>query len=495
MKNKIFSSFDEAISDIADGSTIAIFHWGLGRSTPQNLIRALYQKGIKDLTVIGHNFIPARLGNHNFPLTEVYTPLILAEQMKKVITAWPGRPWRSKEISPLEKKIATGEVELELMSHGTLAKRMSAGGSGLGGFYTQVGVDTVIEKGKEKRFIDGKAYILEKPLRADFGFVRAYKADKRGNLIYRGSTRGGNPIIAKSSNITIAEVDEIVEVGELGPDEIITPEVFVHRIVKIPEGGIGSRSCMEALFRKTLMALQAQEQAPPRYIGQTAGTKQRLSEQTIALRVAKEFSDNDYVNLGVGIPLLAALFTPEDKEVFFQTEQGALGYRRILLDNELEVADLDYVTAGGQFIDTSSLGMSFFDIDTSFDMIRGRHLDFTVLGGLEVSEHGDLANWTWGPIESNGIGGAMDLAIGAKKVIVAMMHTTKNNEPKIVNECKLPITARKCVSLVVTDLAVIEVTPHGLLLKEIAPGWTVDEVQALTEPKLILSPELKEIEL
>ncbi|MFC2052309.1 CoA transferase subunit A, partial [Chloroflexota bacterium] len=158
--------------------------------------------------------------------------------------------------SLLEKRIAAGEVELELMSHGTLAKRIRAGGSGLGGFYTPVGLGTVVERGKEKRVIDGKEYILEKPLRADFGFVRAYKADKRGNLVYRGSVRGCNPVIAMACDVTIAEVDDIVEVGELDPEVIMTPEVFVNRIVKIAKGEYGSSSYMESLFHKTLQALQ-----------------------------------------------------------------------------------------------------------------------------------------------------------------------------------------------------------------------------------------------
>jgi len=223
--------------------------------------------------------------------------------------------------------------------------------------------------------------------------------------------------------------------------------------------------------------------------------KERLSEETIAMRVVKEFRDGDYVNLGAGIPLLCSPFIPEDKEVFFHAEQGVVGYTRTLLDEERVIADLDYVDAGGRFLPPSSPGISFFDIDTSFDMIRGGNLDFTVLGGLEVSGRGDLANWTWGPVETGGIGGSMDLAVGAKRVIVAMMHTNKKGKPKIVKECTLPLTAKECVDLIVTDLAVIEVTSQGLLLKEVAPGWTVEEIQALTEPRLIISPELKEIEL
>jgi 3-oxoacid CoA-transferase B subunit len=223
--------------------------------------------------------------------------------------------------------------------------------------------------------------------------------------------------------------------------------------------------------------------------------KERLSEETLAMRVVKEFNDGDYVNLGTGIPTKCAMFIPLDKEVYFQAEQGVVGYTRTLFEDEWEIADLDYVDAAGGFLYPSSPGMSFFDIAVSFDMITGGHLDVTVLGGLEVSERGDLANWTLGPLAYGGIGGGMDLAVGAKKVIVAMIHTDKKGNPKIVRKCKLPLTAKECVDLIVTDVAVIEVTPQGLLLKETAPGWSAEEVQAITEPSLIFADDLKEMTL
>lgn len=223
--------------------------------------------------------------------------------------------------------------------------------------------------------------------------------------------------------------------------------------------------------------------------------KDRLDETTIAFRVMKELKDGDYVNLGLGIPQLCAVLPFHGKDIFFHAENGAAGYTRILLEEEWELADLDCVDASGRLIAPDSPGMSFFDMDMSFDIVRGGHLDCTVMGALEVSEKGDLANWTWGPIESGGIGGSMDLAVGAKKVIVAMTHVTKKGNPKIVKKCKLPLTGKECVDLIITDLAVIEVTERGLLLKEIAPSWTAAEVQALTEPELMIAPDLKTIEL
>lgn len=223
--------------------------------------------------------------------------------------------------------------------------------------------------------------------------------------------------------------------------------------------------------------------------------KPRLSEETIAMRVVKELADGDYVNLGFGIPLLCSRFIPEEKEIYFHAEQGVMGYTRTLTGEEWSKADLDYVDAGGRFIDASSPGMSVFDMDMSFDIILGGHLDCSIMGALEVSEKGDLANWTSGSAETGGIGGSMDLAHGAKKVIVAMTHTTRQGAPKIVQTCRLPLTAKGCVKLIVTDLAVIEVTPQGLVIEEFAPGWRIAEIQELTEPRLIVSPRLREIEL
>lgn len=234
--------------------------------------------------------------------------------------------------------------------------------------------------------------------------------------------------------------------------------------------------------------------------------KYKLDEQTIAMRAAREFQDGMVVNLGGGIPTLACNFVPEGREVLFHTENGALGYGPTAT---LENADWDLFNASFQPV-TPLPGMSFFAHDESFSIIRGGHVDISVLGALEVSEKGDLANWVAGNVSGfagdlrdwikagrnpPGLGGAMDLAVGAKKVIVAMLHTTKDGKPKIVNKCKYDLTGRECVSLIITDLAVIEVTPAGLVLKETAPGYTPEEIQAVTEPKLKIAGDLKEIAL
>lgn len=219
--------------------------------------------------------------------------------------------------------------------------------------------------------------------------------------------------------------------------------------------------------------------------------KDRLDEQTIALRAAREFTDGSVVNLGYGMPGLCANFIPGDKTVFFQSENGMLGYGSLATDEE---KDYELINASDQPV-TPLPGMCFFDSVAAFDMIRGGHIDIVVLGAYQVSEKGDLANWGRPGRPATGMGGGMDLAVGVKKIIVTMLHTTKEGGPRIVRECTYPLTARRCVSLIITDLAVMEVTVNGLVLREIAPGWTVPEVQALTGADITPAQDLKEIEL
>ena len=220
-------------------------------------------------------------------------------------------------------------------------------------------------------------------------------------------------------------------------------------------------------------------------------TNERLDREVIAMRVAKELPDGAYVNLGIGIPTLVSNYVPEGQVVIYQSESGVLNYGPLAEDGE---EDIDLINAGGQFLKMVE-GMSFFDSAEAFAMVRGRHIDVTVLGALQVSEKGDLANWMLPERGVGNIGGAMDLAMGAKKIIVAMEHTDSHDQPKIVKECSFPPTGRACVSLVVTDLAVVEITQRGMVLKEVAPGWTAEEIQALTGPQLIVAPDIKEMEL
>jgi 3-oxoacid CoA-transferase subunit B len=223
--------------------------------------------------------------------------------------------------------------------------------------------------------------------------------------------------------------------------------------------------------------------------------KERLSREAMAMRIAKELFDGAVVNLGIGIPTLVSSFVPEGMTVIYHTENGALGFGPLVTAEEMkDKADIDLVNASGQYV-TPQPGMCFFHHADSFTMIRGGHIDMTVLGVIEVSEKGDLANWMFPGRGVGNIGGGMDLAFNARKVIVATEHTTKDGKPKIVKQCSVALTAPECVDLIVTDIAVIEVKDKALWLKELAPGWTVDEVQALTDAKLQTSPDLKEIAL
>lgn len=222
--------------------------------------------------------------------------------------------------------------------------------------------------------------------------------------------------------------------------------------------------------------------------------KKRLPTEAIAARVVKEFNDGDYVNLGVGIPALCVSFIPPERIIFMHAEDGMLGYGKQVQDYEKEKASTAFVDGGCNLVHYKP-GMSCFDIGLSFDIILGKHLDYSVMGALEVSEKGDLANWTRSGIELAGVGGSVDLAVGAKKVIICMEHTTRKGIPRIVKQCKFPLTALKCVSKIFTDIAVIDVIDHAaLLLREYAPGWTVEEIQSLTEPKLLIAADLKVIE-
>lgn len=208
----------------------------------------------------------------------------------------------------------------------------------------------------------------------------------------------------------------------------------------------------------------------------------------IAKRVAQEFNDGDFVNLGIGIPTLVGNYIPKGVRVYLHSENG---FTHIGPMPEKEDIDPDLINASDQYV-TILPGGVFFDSAVSFGIIRGGHLAATVLGGLQVDEKGNLANWRMPGKKTVGMGGGMDLAVGAKRVIIAMEHTNKG-QPKIVKECKVPLTGLKCVSLIVTDMAVIEVIPDGLLLKEIAPGVTVEQVMAATEAELKVSPDLKTI--
>ena len=216
-----------------------------------------------------------------------------------------------------------------------------------------------------------------------------------------------------------------------------------------------------------------------------------LDKNGIAKRIAKEVKDGYYVNLGIGIPTLVANFVRDDISVEFQSENGILGMGPFPFDGE---EDADLINAGKQTI-TALPGASFFDSATSFAMIRGKHVDLTILGAMEVADNGDIANWKIPGKMVKGMGGAMDLVASAENIIVAMMHTNREGESKLLKKCSLPLTGVGCVTTIVTNLAVLEVTKDGFLLKERAPGVSVAEIEEATEGRLVVSGDVPEMDI
>ncbi|HZM48761.1 MAG TPA: 3-oxoacid CoA-transferase [Burkholderiales bacterium] len=463
--DKVVASPTEAVADVPDGASVAIAGFGVAHRFANSLILALREKGAKNLTVVCNS-----LGDPG-----AIRGQILAEnkQIKKLIAAFsvrPGTPTSS------EAQITAGEMEVELVPQGILVERCRAGGAGIPAFYSPTSVGTDLVKGREIREFNGKPYVLEPAINVDYALLRGYRADRLGNTQFRGGSQNFNPSFAKAAKCAIVEVDEIVEPGVIPPDLIDLPGIFVKRVVKTTQVSDGK-------------AWRRPERRPsdkPRLYGD----KPAVTRQAIAKNAAKLVKEGTYVNLGVGIPTMVSNYL-QGRDVILHAENGVLGYGR-MVSEENEI-DPDIYNAAGQFVALTP-GASFFDSVTSFEMARGGWIHTVILGAYEVDQTGSVANWSTADAKRGGIGGAMDLLSGKGDLIIVMEHTDSKGRPKLRKKCTYPLTGQGCVSYVVTDLAVLRWDKTRFVIDAVAPGFTAQEVIALTEMDVVAAPHVRAME-
>ncbi len=430
----------EAAAKVATGNMLIVGGFGM-TGNPVHLLHAIADTGVKDLTYVGNNVGEPGLGGGR---------LLRNGQISKAIGSFfTSNP---EAVAAAQE----GRMTVELLPQGTLGEAIRAGGAGLGGFYTPTSAGTPLAEGRETKVIDGQEMVFIKPIRGDVSLIRAYKADTAGNLQYRMTENNFNQAAATASRLVIAEVEEIVPVGELDPNTIHTPGCFVDYLVQ-------AHTSLEDLGSSASVA--------------TSAKKVDDARMAMAQAVLDELNPGEVVNLGIGIPTLVAdLITPESG-IIMHTENGMLGVGPAPASG----GALDFPVNAGKIPVTALPGSSYFDSATSFGMIRGGHVDVAVMGGLEVDQDGNLANWAVPGKPLLGVGGAMDLATGAKRLIVTMTHCDRDGNSKVRKQCTLPLTAKGVVDVLVTDRAVFHFTDGGIVLKKVMRGFTKDDIASSTE--------------
>lgn len=420
---------------------------------------------IKDLTIISNN-----CGINDWGIGI----LVNTKQIKKLCISFLGRNTNAA------KEYLNGNISIEFIPQGTLAERIRCGGAGIPAFYTPTGLSSIIQDGnfpirynKDKipievsiprdiRVFNNRPYILEYAINGDIAIIKAYKVDTFGNIQFRSTSQNFNYDMATCAKYTIVEADNIVNIGELKPNDIHLSGIYVDYIIQTKES--------------------KRFEVNPSYNTTTTSNNKK---EIIAKYAAKELKDNTIVNLGVGIPTLIAKYIRPEQGIFLHSENGIIGYKT--LTDPID-EDYDSINASKEPISLIP-GSCVFSSSQSFSMIRGGHIDTTILGGMQVSKYGDLSNWiTDDDNNIRGMGGAMDLISNSKNVIVAMEHTTKKNLSKIVNSCSLPFTGKRCVNSIITELCKFDIDKDSgiLYLRKKYPNVTIEEIERSTDSSFII---------